>query len=694
MLTLDYETYSEAGYHIINGKWAPLLKNKTGISIVGAWNYSRHPSTEVLCAYWEYPNGVVETWAPGLPIPFRLFEYDGLIEAHNSFFEYGIWNNVCSVKYGWPTIPITRFRCSAAKSRNWGLPGSLGDISIARNLPIAKDSRGAELIRKISCPTGKLNKSESYQELLQEMHLYCYQDVKAEKCVSENTPEMSDFETSVWMADQHINLRGVCIDLHMVKKLQGVFEWLKKEYEKELHDITNGIVASVDEFKNIIEFLKTEGVYTDSVSKDNVTKLLSTLLPPKAYRVLEIRQLISGSAVKKLYSIEHQVDSKDNRLRGAYVYCGATQTGRFASYGVQLHNLKSGMGIDDIDSFFSDTENLTPHEVVQKHPDISDKIGASIRGLFIAGPGKDLIGTDFHAIEAVVIACLAREQWRIDTFRNGDDIYLASVSKLTGVPVSEMIEYANSTGSNHPLRKKGKVRELANGFGGWIGANRNFGADGTDEEIKRDILAWRNESPAIVEFWGGQWRKDPYWWEFSHEYYGLEGAFVLAMLNPKIMYHANPDKTIGYYYDPDVSVIYCVLPSGRRISYHYPKLVVGKNRLNKDLDEYKIYFKKWNTNPQHGPRGWITSQTYSGKLAENSTQAVAAEILKYSILNVEAVPYYDVVLHTHDEIISEVPESKSSIEEYESIVSQKAWWCQDWPISVGGGWRGKRYRKE
>ena len=526
------------------------------------------------------------------------------------------------------------------------------------------------------------------------MHLYCYRDVKAEKCVSENIPEMSDFETSVWIADQHINLRGICVDLHMVKKLQEVFECLKRGYEKGLYDITGGTVASVDEFKNIIGFLKTEGVHTKSVSKDSVTELLSTLLPPKAYRVLEIRQLISGSAVKKLYSIEHQIDPKDHRLRGAYVYCGATQTGRFASYGVQLHNLKSGMGIDDIDSFFSDVENLTPHEVIQKHPDISGKIGASIRGLFVAGPGKDLIGTDFHAIEAVVIACLAKEQWRIDTFRRGDDIYLASVSKLTGVPVSEMIEYANSTGNNHPLRKKGKVRELANGFGGWIGANRNFGANGTDEEIKQDILAWRNESPAIVEFWGGQWRKDPYRWEFSHEYYGLEGAFILAVLNPKVLYYANPDKTIGYYYDPDADVTYCILPSGRRISYHYPKLVVGKNRLNKDLDEYKIYFKKWNTNPQHGPRGWATSQTYGGRLAENSTQAVAAEILKYSILTVERSPCYDVVLHTHDEIIAEVPEGESSIEEYESIVSQKDWWYKEWPVSVGGGWRGKRYRKE
>ena len=109
---------------------------------------------------------------------------------------------------------------------------------------------------------------------------------------------------------------------------------------------------------------------------------------------------------------------------------------------------------------------------------------------------------------------------------------------------------------------------------------------------------------------------------------------------------------------------------------------------------YKLYFKKWNTNPKHGKRGWINSQTYSGKLAENCTQATAAEILKYSILMVEMSPYYDVVLHTHDEIISEVPENKSSIEEYELTVSKKAWWYQDWPVSVGGGWRGKRYRKE
>ena len=698
MWTIDFETYSEAGYQKINGKWQAIVKSKTGISIVGAWEYSKHPSTRVLSLCWKTDSGNRGFFIPGLPESekqiIEYVKYRGLIEAHNSFFEWCIWNNVCSRLYGWPKLPLEQLRCSAAKARNWGLPGALKDIGNARKLSIQKNQRGEELIRKLSCPTGKITKKENKNVLMQEMYAYNAVDVDAEECVSKNVPDMSEHELAVWILDQHINARGVCVDLKSIKLLQDIVNTIKDSYDSEIDRLTNGEVKTIDQVKNIITFLNKQGVTTKSIDKDHIKKLLLSDINEICRRVLLVRKIASGSAVKKLFSMEHKVSQEDSRIRGHYIYCGAERTGRFASLGVQLHNLKSGMGIDDIEKFINYVHNQPKHEVIKKYPNIIETIAGAIRGLFIASEGCDLMGTDFSAIEAVVIACLSGEKWRIEVFNGEGRIYEESACRAFGMVMKEFDEYKEKTGEHHPLRSKGKVRELANGYGGWVGANRNFGAVGTDDEIKKDILAWRDESPNIVEFWGGQWRKDKYRWEFSHEYYGAEGSFIMAMLNPFVPYSFGFGNVITYCYNPDTEVMNCELPNGRRLIYHYPRLIPGKNRLNTKLDEYKIQFKFFNTDTSKGPYGWVTGYTYSGKLAENITQATAAEILKDSMLRVESVPCYDIVLHTHDEIVVEVPVGLSSVEEFEKIVAIKSDWYSWWPIKVGGGWRGKRYRKE
>lgn len=325
--------------------------------------------------------------------------------------------------------------------------------------------------------------------------------------------------------------------------------------------------------------------------------------------------------------------------------------------------------------------------VEEQWGDAIEVVASCLRGLFVAAPSHDLVCSDYSAIEAVVLAVLAGERWRVDVFRTHGKIYEASASKAFNVPLTEILDHKKQTGKHHPLRKKGKVRELANGYGGWIGASKAFGHKGTDDEIKTDVLSWRGESPMIPEFWGGQWRKEPGVWRFTPELYGLEGAAISAINNPGQCFSY---RDITYGVDPQADVLYCLLPSGRKLSYHQPRLTNGNDP--RGLESMKINFMGWNSDSTKGPIGWVGLETYGGRLCENVCQAVARDILAAAMLRVSEAGY-PIVLHVHDEIIAEVPEGFGSVEEFERLMMVKESWFADWPIKAAGGWRGKRYRK-
>jgi DNA polymerase len=299
--------------------------------------------------------------------------------------------------------------------------------------------------------------------------------------------------------------------------------------------------------------------------------------------------------------------------------------------------------------------------------------------MFIASPGHDLICSDYSAIEAVVLAALSGEQWRLDVFNTHGRIYETSGSKIGGVSFETLIEYKKSTGQHHPLRKLGKTAELASGYQGWLGAWKAFNADSfmSEDEIEQAILAWRAASPMIVEMWGGQpnWKRD--------EYYGLEGMAILAVMNPGVTYDFR-----GISYVVKQNILYCRLLSGRYLVYHKPCLQINHERN----DSYQLSFEGYNSNPNNGSIGWIRMPTYGGKLTENVVQATARDILAEAIVKLEKANY-PVVLHVHDEIVSEIPENFGSIEEFENIMSQPPMWAYNWPIKASGGWRAKRYGK-
>lgn len=303
----------------------------------------------------------------------------------------------------------------------------------------------------------------------------------------------------------------------------------------------------------------------------------------------------------------------------------------------------------------------------------------SLRALFVAAQGHDLICSDYSSIEAVGLAALAGEQWRIDLFRTHGKIYEMSASKVTGLPLEEILEYKVKTGQHHSARKLGKVMELACGYGGWLGSMVAFGADEfmSEAEMKTAILAWRAASPAIVELWGGQQRN------WKPEYYGVEGMLVQAILYPGRVY-----QTHGMDFQMRGDVLFLKLLSGRELTYHRPRLAPSTKRSG----TYSISFEGWNSNPKNGPMGWYRMETWGSRAVENINQAQCRDIQWHGVLALERAGY-PIVLHVYDEDVAEVPVGFGSVEEFERVMGQLPAWCADWPIKANGGWRGKRYRK-
>jgi len=346
-------------------------------------------------------------------------------------------------------------------------------------------------------------------------------------------------------------------------------------------------------------------------------------------------------------------------------------------------------------------------------------ISGCLRALFDAAPGHDLISTDYNSIEAVGLAMVSGESWRIDVFRGDGKIYETSAAMMYKVPYPEFAAHKKATGQHHPLRQKGKIGELAFGYQGWVGAAAAFGMPGTEEEIKKDILAWRAASPAVEWLWGGQTigkaagvyinatapdykgevdeRLAPLLrgqdrWDRGEFYFGVEGKAIWAVLHPgewwDVARLGGTDSGIAF--KALHGKLYCRLPNGRVLTYNNVQL------MKSDRGEWALSYEGWNSNPKNGLKGWIRINTWGGRLVENIIQAVCRDVLRACCICLELAGY-PVVLHTYDEPVSEVPEGFGSVEEYERVVTEEVIkrcpWAADWPIRAPGGYRAKRYRK-
>lgn len=717
----DFETYSDAGfiYDEAAQKWGNIEGSaKKGLEAVGGFVYSEHPSTEILSLAYNLKDGRgPRLWLPGMPAPLDLFNHilqGGLLEATNSGFEFSIWKNICHKRMGWPELPIEQLRDVAAKSRAHSLPGSLGKAAEVLQVKDQKIGEGKRLIQKFSVPRAPTKKDSRLRinpydpdatEDAQLLYEYNLGDIKAESAVSACIPDLSPYELKMWLLDQKINFRGVAIDHEAVAACIDIVRQATQKYTAELIALTGGQVQTSGEISKLGKWVESQGVYMHGMTAEDVEKALSrTDIPAHVRRVLEIRASLGAASVKKLYALSRRLCS-DNRIRDIFAYCGADRTGRWAGRGPQPQNLpNSGPAVVRCDptsgcGHYYVSQDTCPWcstpswaaadeewsigavedalEVIKYRKleyvervfgDAIAAVSGCLRGLFIPAAGKDFLCSDYSAIEAVVLAALAGEEWRLEVFRTHGKIYEMSAAKITGIPFEDFAKHKQETGQHHPMRKKvGKVAELASGYQGGLGAWKNFGADAfmTDDEIRANIKKWRAESPMIVKFW-----------------YGLEDAAISAVQNPG---HCFSFRGLTFGVKDDV--LYCQLLSGRKLSYHSP-------RLHPDVTPWgKEVMKLTYMGMDSVTKQWVRLDTYGGKLCENVVQATARDILAEALINADAAGY-DPVMHIHDEMVTEVPEGFGSIEELERIMATLPEWCKDWPIKAAGGWRGKRYRKD
>lgn len=749
---LDFETYSEAGFRWddATGKWECLPGapgHRKGLEIVGAAVYATHPSTEILSLKYNLKDGRGDRhWKPGDPPPQELFDYiaaGGLLEAHNSGFEHWIWNQCAVPKLGWPPLPLRQLRCSMAKARAHAMPAPLGKLTEVLRTKIQKDKDGDRLLKKFSIPQNPTKKQprlrirpEDDPEDAARLYNYNGIDIASEAEASALLPDLGPEELEYWLCDQAINYRGVAVDMEAVNNCIAIMEQAFQKYNSELAKLTGGAVEQGSQTERLKGWLLNRGVQMFAMDSDAVEETLKDpWIPDDARRALEIREKIGSASVKKLYAFRNTV-SKWGRIHDLINY-HAARTGRDGGKDAQTQNLpKAGPEVFKCGScarYFGIHTHVCPWcetlqppslEKLEWHPAVVDdvleiiatrsldlverffgdafeNIVGCLRGLLVAAPGHDLIASDFSAIEGVVTAALAGEEWRLEVFRTHGKIYEMSASKVSGVPLEEFLKYKKETGRHRPERQSiGKCLELACGFGGWVGATKaaNIRMDRffTDDQIAQHILAWRAESPAIVELWGGQFRGHPFRAEtIRAEYFGLEGAAIQAILNPGTTYTVQAphkdSRPIRYVMHGDV--LYCILPSGRPLAYHRPRLEPGTKGPWAQHGGLSITFWGWNSNPKMGPMGWCHMDTYGGKLTENVVQAVARDILRDAVIRLMRAAY-PVVLRVHDEIVAEVPKGFGSVEEFEAIMSVMPSWAQGWPVFARGGWRGYRYRKD
>lgn len=728
---MDFETYSEAGF-IWNGEnWECLphaSQGKKGLPVVGAARYSEHPSTEVLSLAYELKDGSgSQLWRPGDPLPQRLFDHlaaGGLIEAWNARFEYWIWTNVCVPRYEFPPLPVRQIRCAMAKARVHALPGALEKAGEVLGASTLKDKDGKRLLNKFSMPRNPTKtdqrlriRPEDDQADADLLYQYNFKDIRAEAAVSAAVPDLSSDELDFWQLDQAINRRGVAVDMEAVTACVAIVEQALERYDAELCALTNGAVEAASQIQRLSAWLHVQGVHLDSLDEEHVTEALTWDIPPLARRALEIRAMVGSASVKKIFAIANQV-TRSGRLHDLFTYHGA-RTSRTTGNGPQPTNLPNGgpehshchcckrpFGLSKLSCPWcgADAElhskrqgwraDCVPDaltllrtgllDVVEVYFDNAmELISGCLRGVFVAAPQHDLICSDYHSIEAVVLAELAGETWRQEVFRDHGKIYEMSAALVTGIPFDDILEYREINGEHHPARKKGKVMELALGYGGWVGSLVAFGADEfmTEAEMADAAGKWRRASASIVELWGGQTRN----WRPC--LYGIEGCAVAAVANPGTTHEYR-----GLSFTMRGDVLYFKMLGGGLITYHRPRLTPTQ-RLGKPAWEMTLSFEGWNTNPKNGPVGWIRMETYGPKLVENATQKTARDIQWHGMRALERAGY-PIVLHVYDEDVAEVPEGWGSVKEFEAIMCDLPEWAKGWPVRATGGWRGKRYRKD
>ena len=587
---------------------------------------------------------------------------------HNENIIKSAWNaqfeRICLSKYFGTQLSPDAWQCTMVWAASLSLPLKLATAAQALKTAEQKDAVGERLIRYFSLPCKPTKANGGRTRNLPEhapddwklFKSYCVQDVNTERDIRrrlEKFPLLPQ-EWDFYHMDQRINDRGILIDKELVQQAIICNMAMSEEMTKRAYALTG--LENPNSVSQLKSWLEERGIEVDSLGKKNVASLITDLdrhsADGEALDMMKLRLQMAKSSVKKYQAAERYICA-DGRAHGLFQFSGANRTQRWAGRGIQLQNLPQNhistldearelvkMGcFDMIEALYGNT------------PDILSQL---IRTMLIPKDGCEFIVADFSAIEAHVLAWLAGEQWRLDAFQRGEDIYCASASQMFGVPVVKH-------GINGELRQKGKVAELACGYGGGAGALISMGAldMGLKEDELPDIISsWRDANPEIVKFW-----------------YAIEKAAIETVKD-------HTDKTVGRIgFQFSANTLWIVLPSGRRLAYIKPKL--QPNRFGR----MALTFEGLGANNK-----WTRDETYSGKLTENITQATARDLLAEAMKRIENAGL-DIVGHVHDEVILEVPKGSITVDEVCNIMNVKPQWA-DGLCLASAGYCGPYYFKD
>jgi len=507
------------------------------------------------------------------------------------------------------------WQCDMIHSRYLGMMSSLDGMGKLLRLKEKKMSEGKDLI-KFFCTLhedkqGNLlfhDKSDAPKKW-KEFVEYNRRDVEAELMIQRLLAEkpVPDFIWEEFYIDQRINDRGILVDTEYAAKAVDLDDNVMKELFPKLKKSTG--LENPNSPAQMKDWLMCKGIEANSLDKKSMPKILETA-PDDVKEVLRLYQQLSKSSVSKYYTMLNAA-CEDGRARGMFSFYGANRTGRFAGRLIQLQNLPQNH-LDNLAELKGLIKSGDFEAVKDKYDDIPDILSQLIRTAFIPKDGKKFVVADFSAIEARVLSWLADEKWRMDAFANGEDIYCASASKMFGVPVEK-------NGVNGHLRQKGKIAELACGYGGSIGAIKAMGGTElklTDDELYSLVEDWRRSSPNIVKFWGD-----------------VQSVAVKVITDKSSM-------TFGRLkFSYEIGIFFIELPSGRRLAYVRPK--VEKDENGKQIITYEGVGEN---------KKWLRLRTYGAKLVENITQGVARDLLMHSMATMQDM---DIVGHVHDEVIVE-----------------------------------------
>lgn len=713
------------------GKWGSLPGNsnqKRGLKAVGSRNYVQHPSFRVLSFAYDLKDGrgrrrwkPPEDLRPHLDYPFGQSPHPvdvlkhvaegGILESWNVMFEWTVWNFYCVPVWGWPRLEVKQLRCAMAKAKASAYPAKLENACDVLELPaeLKKDPDGDRLIKKLTVPKNPtignpalLWTPATAAEDFAKLYAYNEQDIRAEAACSQRVADLSPHELAVWQMDFRINARGMQLDLAAIENCIAIIEQAYERYHAELSELTGGAVKKSTEVAPLLRWLAGQGVHLYELDEETLEEALKQQYPKNVLRALKIRQILAFGSVRKLYAMRSHATAS-GRLHDQYEYYGA-HTSLWNGRIVQPANLYKSERFNhpaQIELALSIIATRRLDAVESAYGDALEVVADCLRSMIIARPGCRLISADFTAIQAVVTSALAGEEWRLEVFRTHGLIYEAMASKLTGKPLQFYIDYKRENKRNHEDRQKwGKLPVLSGDFGAWIAGWKRFGADkviGDDAAIKAAILRTRAAIPNVVEFWGGQTRnkfnKDArgnYAEEFP-QLHGLEGAAISAVLEPG---KAFGYRNVGYQVLDDI--LFCIPQSGGFIRYHAPRL----ERSRRDYAspwEMELSYEGWNTTAAKGAAGWHRMKLYGGVLCQNVVSHIAREVQARAMLRLEAHDY-PVVMHTHDENVTEVEEHRGSIDEYTRLMRILPEFARDefgraWPINVPTAWQAYRNGK-